>query len=362
MATAYLDHNATTPPYKSVIELVARVMREGGNPSAVYGVGRQARGRVETARSQVAKLANARARDVTFFGSATEAHATLIAQFASALFLRPDSEHDAVLNSRPGTPIPLKSSGVVCIESLKNLLYSNSGPILVAIMAANNETGIIPDIETISQLIISAKVNNPKIHFHIDAVQAAGKFPIDFKAWGCDSLALSSHKMGGPQGVGALVTRPGFDLQPIIRGGGQERRRRAGTENVAGIAGFGLACELTEDMDHLIVLREHLERGLNAINPKSIIVGQDERRLPNTTCVINPGMSSEILLMKFDLAGVALSSGSACSSGRVGGSHVLQAMGINADFARSSLRFSLGRETTKAEVDLALDAYRDICS
>ncbi len=365
MPRAYLDHNATTPPLPEVIALVARVMAEAGNPSAVHGQGRHARHRIESARAQVAALCRARAQDVTFFGSATEATATLFAHFADAPLLRPDSEHRAVLDARPGHTLRLNADGSLDLAGVAAQLRAQEGPVLLAIMAANNETGLLSDGRALGQVVAAARERNPQIHYHVDAVQAAGKMPIDLPAWGCDSLTLSAHKMGGPQGVGALVTRPGFDLRPLIRGGGQERRRRAGTENVAGIAGFGLACRhLTEaglDFGAMQTLQTRLEHGLRARNPACQIVGAGAPRLPNTTCVLTPGKTAQTLLMQFDLAGVALSSGSACSSGKVGPSHVLQAMGIAPGLAQSALRFSLGRTTSVAEIDRALDVYGAAC-
>ena len=356
---AYLDHNATTPPFPQVIELVAEVMAEAGNPSAVYAQGRRATQRLETARRQVAALSKARARDVIFFGSATEANATLIQHFSAIPFLRPDTEHDAVLAARSGQTLALNSQGTVDLDLLAARLAQQEGPILLAIMAANNETGVVSDLSGIAALLKDARAQGLDLHYHIDAVQAPGKLPIDFAAWGCDSLALSAHKFGGPQGVGALITRPGFDLRPLIRGGGQERRRRAGTENVAGIAGFGLACDLVSQGTS--TLRDRLEAGLLTANPEATIVGKAAPRLPNTTCLLTPGKAAETLLMQFDLAGVALSSGSACSSGKIGKSHVLAAMGLAPEISKSALRFSCGPKTTVDEVDRAIKVYGEAC-
>ncbi len=365
MLRAYLDHNATTPPLPEVIRLMTEAMAEVGNPSAVHSHGRQARNRVENARAQVAALCQARAQDVTFFGSATEATATLFAHFADVPLFRPETEHRAVLDAAPGHALRLSPDGSLNLEDLAAQLHAHKGPVLFAQMAANNETGLVSDAHAIGQLVAAARKGNPQIHYHVDAVQAAGKMPIDISAWGCDSLTLSAHKMGGPQGVGALVTRPGFDLRPLIRGGGQERGRRAGTENVAGIVGFGLACQRLGDVrggaKSMQALQVRLERGLRARNPACQILGAEALRLPNTTCLLTPGKTAQTLLMQFDLAGVALSSGSACSSGKVGPSHVLQAMGIAPGLAQSALRFSLGRTTRIAEIDRALDVYEVAC-
>ena len=337
-----LDHNATTDPYPQVIDLVGQVMAEGGNPSAVHARGRAATGRLETARRQVASLCGGRARDVTFFGSATEAQNALIHHFADWDFLRPATEHAAILAPREG-------------RDLQDELTLN-GPTLLCIALANNETGLINDIPA---WVAKARAAAHPVHIHVDAVQGPGKLPLDFTGWGIDSLAISAHKMGGPQGVGALMTRPGFDLTPQIVGGGQERRRRAGTENVAGIAGFGLACQMSQITDWT-ALQTRLESGLLALNPDAQIVGQGQPRLTNTTCLLTPGKGAETMLMQFDLAGLGLSSGSACSSGKVGASHVLTALGFEADLARSALRFSFGRDTTADHIDRALEVYGDL--
>ena len=336
-------------------------MAEAGNPSAVHRVGRQASRRLETARRQVAALSGARAHDVTFCGSATEAHNLLINHFSKAEFLRPASEHDAILAPRNGEDIKLSAAGQIDLEALEQRLGQTKGPILLCITAANNETGVLSPMAEIAALLARMRCQGLDLHYHVDAVQAAGKMPIDFLAWGCDSLALSAHKMGGPQGVGALITRPGFDIQPLIRGGGQERRRRAGTENVSGIAGFGLACALSSPLLDTSALQVRLEAGLRSVNPAAEIVAQDAPRLSNTTCLLTPGKSAQILLMQFDLAGLALSSGSACSSGKVGRSHVLKALGYPDELAGSALRFSLGRATTAQDIDRALQVYSSAC-
>ncbi len=309
----------------------------------------------------MASLCGARARDVTFCGSATEAHNLLIQHFANAEFLRPASEHDAILAPRAGGDLELNALGQVDLEALEQRLIKTEGPVLICITAANNETGLLSPMADLAALMTRLRDQGVELHYHIDAVQAAGKVPIDFTAWACDSLALSAHKMGGPQGVGALITRPGFDIQPLIKGGGQERRRRAGTENIAGIAGFGLACDLAAEPYDTSALQARLEAGLSKVNPAAEIVAQTAPRLSNTTCVLTPGKAAETLLMQFDLAGIALSSGSACSSGKVGSSHVLRALGYGDDLARSALRFSLGRQTTGAHIDRALEVYEAAC-
>ena len=356
-----LDHNATTPPFRQVVDLVGVVMAEAGNPSSIHASGRRAHQRLETARRQVAALCGARARDLIFCSSATEANNQILKHFAGVKIFRPPTEHQAVLAPCPGIDLGLDGAGALDLEHVARVLYHEKDPLVLAIMAANNETGVISDLKDLAQIVAQARAAGCQVHYHIDAVQAAGKLPIDMTDWGCDSLALSAHKMGGPQGVGALVLRPGLDIGPLIYGGGQERRRRGGTENVAGIAGFGLACELAQDLFDASDLRLRLERGVKALNPGAHIVGEHMARLSNTTCLLTPGKSAQMLLMQFDLAGIGLSSGSACSSGKISGSHVLQAMGYGNEMARSALRFSLGRETTQAHIDQALKAYGAAC-
>ena len=360
-ASINLDHNATTPPLPEVVALVTEVMTEGGNPSALHHLGRRAHHRMETARRQVAKMCQSRAQDVTFFGSATEANATLIYHFKDALFLRPSTEHQAILATRPGIDLAISASGTVDLAVLETRLMCAKDQVLLALMAVNNETGIKSDLLGVQAVVARARAAGKNIHYHVDAVQAPGKIPVDISAWGCDSLALSAHKMAGPQGVGALVCRSGFDLKPLILGGGQERRRRAGTENVAAIAGFGQACASVSDMNHQVHNHSRLETELKHINPNAIIVGETKPRVVNTTCLLTPGKSAATLLMQFDLAGIALSSGSACSSGKVGASHVLKALGYADDLAQSALRFSLGRDTKADDIDRALKVYAGIC-
>ena len=315
---------------------MAEAMAQVGNPSSTHGFGRKAKALVERAREQVAALVGAqRPQDVIFTGSGTEANNMALRAFPNLSCAVSSVEHDAVLQARTDCAIlDVNAAGQLCASSAADLL---------AVQFANNETGIILDLP-------SAK------HLHVDAVQAAGKIAVDFDALGCQTLALSAHKLGGPQGMGALVIKPDLDMPAMITGGGQERRRRAGTENVAGIVGFGLAADLalkslTQIQAKTKALRDRFEAGL----PDWLqIVGKDARRLPNTSCLLFPGKKAETLMMKFDLAKVAVSSGSACSSGKIGASHVLTAMGIAPDLAASAIRFSFGWSSVDADVDAAL--------
>ena len=331
----YLDHNATTPIKPQVIEAMAQAMAEVGNPSSVHGFGRKAKAAVECARAQVAALVGAtRAQDVIFTGSGTEANNMALRAFPHLSCAVSAIEHDAVLKARDDAVIlPVSPYGAPEASSAD----------LQAVQLANNETGLILDLPQAD-------------HLHVDAVQAAGKIEVRFEDLGCKTLAVSAHKLGGPQGLGALVIEPGLDLPALIKGGGQERRRRAGTENVAGIVGFGLAAELA--LTHLERTQEttaKLRDDFEARLPDWVqVVGQGQKRLPNTSCVLFPGKRAETLMMKFDLGKVAVSSGSACSSGKVGASHVLTAMGISPDLAGSAVRFSFGWNSTQADVEAAL--------
>lgn len=345
----YLDHNATTHIRRQVIERMAEVMGQVGNASALHRYGRQAKALVEAAREQVGALVGApRPQDVIFTASGSEAN-NMAAHAAPELCYRPSAvEHAAALQARADAqPLPVDASGQIAVAGME------LKQALVACQLANNETGILQDLSGLAEQVG---------YLHVDAVQAAGKIAVDMPSLGADSLALSAHKFGGPQGVGALVIRPGLDMPAFILGGGQERRRRAGTENVAGIVGFGLAAELAlRDLEayakHTETLREAFEAGL----PETVeVVGRDQARLPNTSCVLVPGKSASILLMKADLAGLALSSGSACSSGKVTQSHVLSAMGIAPEMAATALRISFGRRSTTADVEAALAFLRSV--
>ncbi len=341
MTRHYLDHNATTDIRPEVIARMAEVMGRLGNASALHSYGRAAKALVEAAREQVAALVGApRAQDVIFTASGTEAN-NMAAWARPDLTYRPSAvEHVAALQARgDAQPLAVDSRGGVQVsEDLSSAL--------VACQLANNETGIVQDLS-----LLAGKTG----YLHVDAVQAAGKIAVDMPALAADSLALSAHKFGGPQGVGALVIRPGLDMPALIHGGGQERRRRAGTENVAGIVGFGLAAELAlRDLEATAAHTRKLRDALEASLPDGVqVVGREQPRLPNTACLLLPGKNASLSLMKADLAGVALSSGSACSSGKVAASHVLAAMGIAPDLAETALRISFGRSSSQADLEAA---------
>ncbi len=360
--TAYLDYNASAPMRPEVVAVMQQAMSAAGNPSSVHRFGRRAHRLVEDAREAVAALAGVAADGVVFTGGGTEANNLALTGTTADRHLVSAIEHDSVLNgTASATLIPVGPDGRVDLARLGDLLdqtAKNPGePALVSVMAANNETGVIQPIAEIADL-----VHRHGARLHSDAIQAAGKIGLKPALLGADLVSLSAHKLGGPQGVGALVVADDGPVRPLLRGGGQERGRRAGTENVTGIAGFGAAARavaglLTEEADRVCRLRDDLERRLLEAAPDARIFGRDAPRLPNTACVAMPGVRSEVQVMSFDLAGVAVSAGSACSSGKVRPSHVLQAMGVPADLADSSVRVSLGWASTDADVDAFMAAW-----
>lgn len=350
--TLYFDHAATSPIRPDVIALMAEVMGRVGNASSVHRAGRDARAVLERSREQVGMLVGARAQEVLFTGCGTEANNHVLNAHSSGPILVSAIEHDSILNGRPGLEtVPVLASGVIDLDALERRL-SEGEPGLLSLMLVNNETGVI---QPVAEAAKRAQAKGWRVHS--DAVQAAGKIPLAMGALGADYLTLSAHKFGGPQGVGALVLRPGMDPAPLLQGGGQERRRRAGTENVAGIAGMGLAADSTL-IAPIANLRaqQTIEAALTALGAE--IIGVAAPRVSTITCARWPGKTAERMLMKFDLKGVALSSGSACSSGKVGPSHVLRAMGFDDESALSALRFSTGWSTTETEVSALVEAVQ----
>ncbi|MCP5432622.1 MAG: cysteine desulfurase [Alphaproteobacteria bacterium] len=366
--TAYLDCNATAPVRPEVAEAVSAALREGGNASSVHGPGRRARARIEAAREAVKALVGAARAELVFTSGGSEANALALCGLASAnrvgAVLIGATEHPSAGEAArslglPVAEIPVGRDGVpIAAEAVARVeeIRAARGRPLVALMLANNETGVLAPVAELARAIRGAA---PDALIHCDAVQAAGKIPVDFAALGVDSLSLSAHKLGGPQGVGALVLAEGVLLAARQRGGGQEKGYRAGTENGPGIAGFGRAAELcaaeAADGPRLAALRDRLEAHARRIASGLEIAGAGAPRLPNTSALVFPGVKAETLVMALDLAGVAVSSGSACSSGKVRESHVLKAMGFGAD-AASGVRVSLGWASREEEVDLFLEA------
>ncbi|MFM9847255.1 MAG: cysteine desulfurase family protein [Hyphomicrobiaceae bacterium] len=358
---AYFDWNASAPLRPEAREATAGAMDVIGNPSSIHAEGRRARDLVETAREQVAALVGASPVEVVFTSGATEANAWALGGW-DTIFLS-GIEHDSVrapakLSGARLIDIPTGPDGQARIGVIARRIPERDalGCALVTLQMANNETGVIqPVVDAVSL------AREHGLSVHTDATQAAGRAPIDFAGLGVDLLSLSSHKLGGPKGIGALVVRDGVTIAPLIAGGGQERRRRAGTENVAAIAGFGAAAAAAlRDLEHITDLaarRDVVERGLIDVAPECFVIGQSSPRLANTMCIAWPGKSAETLVIKLDLAGVAVSAGAACSSGKVGSSHVLEAMGLADDVAKCAIRVSLGLTTSDRDIQRLLAAW-----
>jgi cysteine desulfurase len=359
--TGYLDYNATAPMRPAVAAAMAAALGEVGNPSSVHRFGRLARQRVEEARAAVAALVGARPEQVVFTSGGTEANNLALAGVGRPAVVSA-IEHDSVLRAAPAAArAPVHADGTIKLDALDDLLGASAEPAVVSVMLANNETGVIQPVATAAAL---ARAHGALVH--CDAVQAPGRIRVDFDALGVDMMSLSAHKLGGPQGVGALIVADHVTLAPSLRGGGQERHRRAGTENVAGVVGFACAAEAAidaiADMARLGRLRDRLEQALSGLAPDLVVFGKDAPRLANTSCLTMPGVAAETQVMALDLAGVAVSAGSACSSGKVAPSHVLAAMGANhAQGGRSqadqAIRVSLGWATVDADIDHMIDAW-----
>jgi cysteine desulfurase len=350
MPTAYLDWNASAPVRPEAAAAMARALVEAGNPSSVHNAGRAARAMIEKAREQVAALVNAPADRVVFTSGGTEANALALSGFgADAAYSA--VEHDAVRANLPdGRVLPVTADGVLDLERA-----DIAGVKLVAVMLANNETGVIQPVAE-----IAARAHAAGLRVHCDAVQAAGKIPVDFAALGVDTLALSAHKIGGPMGVGALVVREKRAVSPLWLGGGQERGWRSGTPNLPGIVAFGVAAELAaKEIDawsKLYDARDHVIDMVDSARIGAIFYGRKAPRLPNTLSIGLPGVPAHTQVMALDLAGYAVSAGSACSSGKVGPSATLLAMGAG-DGAAEAIRVSFGPATQAAQLEGFANAY-----
>ena len=373
MNRIYLDHNATTPAAAEVIEAVAQCLRdEIGNPSSIHYFGQRAKRRLEEAREEVAALIGADPREIVLLSGGTEANNLAIKGVAEAQarkgrhLVTTAVEHHAVLHTFealekrgfPVTRLPVDGTGRASVESLLAALRPDT--ILVSVMLANNEVGTLQPVAEMAALC-----RERGVIFHTDAVQAAGKIPVEVEKLHVDLLSLSGHKFYGPRGAGALFVRKGVPFLPQIHGGHQERNRRAGTENLPGIVGLGVAAKLArqrlaEWAAHTEKLCRRLEQGLLERIEAVKIFGNPDYRLPNTRCAGFGGAEGESLLMNLDLKGVAVSTGSACSSGTVEPSHVLSAMGVGPEYVRSALRFSMGKDNTEPEIDRVLELLSDI--
>lgn len=373
MRMIYMDYNATAPVLPEVLEALLPFYREHfGNPSSIHWAGRAVKGAVEEAREKVASLVRCDPAEVVFTSGGTEADNMAIKGAASALrgkgkhVITTRVEHPAVSNAclyleNSGyevTRLEVDRDGMPDLNALEKAVTERT--ILISAMYANNETGVLFPVGEIAEIAARRGV-----YFHCDAVQAAGRVPVDCKGMNAVLLALSGHKLGAPKGIGALVVRKGVKLHPLIHGGSQERNRRAGTKNVAGIVALGKACEMAgssmaEESRRLLGLRERLENGLREKVPHVRLNGHPDRRLPNTVNMSFAGVEADSLLMSLDIEGIAVSSGSACSSGTLKASPVLAAMGVAPALARGSVRFSLGRGNTEGEVDYVLEVLPSI--
>jgi cysteine desulfurase len=370
----YLDWNATAPLRPQARQALQDALAVAGNPSSVHAEGRAARRLIEAAREQVAALVAARPADVFFTSGGTEANMLALSPaIETAAEKRPRGsllisaiEHSSVraggrFSREAVLEIAVDGQGRVDLAALAEAVSGTPRP-LVSLMLANNETGVVQPVAQAAAIVHAAGGL-----LHVDAVQAAGRISCEIGVLGADLLTLSAHKIGGPKGVGALIRRS-EDIHladPLVRGGGQERGMRAGTENVAGIAGFGAAAaaalrERAQEAAHMLALRNLLEDGLRAVAPQTVIFGAGAGRLPNTTLFSLEGMKAETAVIAFDLEGVALSSGAACSSGKVQPSHVLAAMGVSPLLLRGAVRVSVGWETTEADVAQFLRAWRKV--
>ena len=365
----YLDWNATAPLRPEARAAMAKALDSAGNPSSVHAEGRAARALVEAARAEVAALVGAEPAQVTFTSGATEANILALNPFFEGVpardrFFVSAVEHPSVLcgGRFPAEKVellPVDSDGVVDVHALRSAIARSANP-LISVMLANNETGVVQPIAA-----IAAIVHELGGLLHVDAVQAPGRIDCRIGELGADLMSLSAHKLGGPQGVGALIRRGDLQIEPLIRGGGQERSLRAGTENVAGIAGFGAAAKAAAgqaDAQRMARLRDRAEAGLKEIVPQAVIFGEKAPRLPNTSLFAVPGLKAETALIAFDLNGIALSSGSACSSGKVAASTVLKAMGVPPALAAGALRLSLGYSTTERDIENFLAALTKVVS
>ncbi|MBN8198800.1 cysteine desulfurase family protein [Thalassospira povalilytica] len=348
----YLDYNASAPLCHEARQAMIAAMDVAGNPSSVHASGRAARKIVDHARRTIADLVGGDSERIIFTSGGTEANNLALNGLEDVTVFTSAIEHPSVIEGRVDAKrIPVDGNGVVDLDALETMLKEASAAgqkVLVSVMLANNETGVI---QPVAKVALLAREYGAKVH--CDAIQALGRLPVDMGRLLVDMVSVSAHKIGGPKGIGALAIAPGVMLVPQIRGGGQEKYRRGGTENVLGIAGFGAAAERAgaqlANMANVAALRDRLETELASEAPELLIAGKGTERLVNTSCLILPGMPGETQVMALDLAGVAISSGSACSSGKVRESHVLKEMGVSD--AGSAIRVSLGLETTDEDID-----------
>lgn len=352
----YLDHNATSPLRPEARAALLEGLSLVGNASSVHAHGREARRRLEEARARIAGRLGIAPERLVFTSGGTEADNLALHQVDGPVLVSA-VEHPAVLDARPdAVRIPVGADGLVDLAALTELLDRHR-PRLVAVMLANNETGAIQPVAEVARL---AHARGALVH--VDAVQAFGRLPVRPDDIGADTLAISAHKLGGPVGIGALIVAEGLELRPLLRGGGQERRRRAGTEAVALALAFAAAAEAADEEENRAVglLRDRMEVELERRLPGLRILAREAPRLPNTSCLAVPGIDAATQLVRLDLAGVSVGAGSACSSGRIGRSHVLDAMGLPPAVAGAAIRVSLGWTTREAEIERFVEAWTGI--
>lgn len=357
MQSVYLDYNATAPVHPAAADAMIDALRTVGNPSSVHAFGRRARARVEDAREAVATLIGASSDSLLFTSGGTESVALALRGLPGGRRFVSAVEHACVLSAAGPDAglLPVDGQGRLDLAALEADLAAAGEAPVVAVQLANNETGVLQPVAEAARLVHA--VGGILI---CDAVQGPGKVAVDMRELGVDAMALSAHKMGGPQGVGALVLRPGLSPAPLIGGGGQERGLRGGTLNVPGISGFGAAARAVQAAGvapGMGALRDALEAKILGHVPGAVIFSRDADRLPNTTCVALAGLEQQRQIMALDLSGIAVSAGSACSSGKIEPSHVLRAMGVDAALARCAIRISLGQGTTLDEIECFLTAW-----
>jgi cysteine desulfurase len=363
----YLDHNASAPLLPEARDAVLKALELTGNPSSVHGHGRALRALVDESRAKVARLAGATREQVVFTGSATEAITQAIVGGAKALgvdgIVVSAGCHTAAIKAAEATGLPvtmvgLDDRGVMRVDEIAAAMARARGKLLVAVHLVNNETGVIQPVDRVEVLVGASP------HFlFVDAVQALGKIELDFASRAADMMALSAHKIGGPQGVGALLMKGHADQVRLIPGGGQETGRRGGTEATALIAGFGAAAEAFPshyNTAHPVHILETAEIGLRALAPDAVIFGEKADRIGNTLNFAIPGLKNAVATMGLDLMGISISSGSACSSGKVGPSHVLRAMGVPTELSEGAMRLSVGWNSTEADIDAFLDGLTEV--